>query len=215
MTRLAAVSLTLFAAIALAGCADRAAKPDPQHQQHQNPATAAAYPDAFNKAMHGMHGAMPAQYVGDPDGEFARGMIPHHQGAIDMADVVLKFGKDPAVRKLAEDIKRAQAPEIAQMRAWLDKHGLEKRVRRTEAAAGYKLAADKMHAAMNIAPSDDPDVDFMRAMIPHHQGAIEMANVELRYGRALELRSLAQNIVASQRKEIAFMRSWLASKAKK
>jgi len=213
MFRLAVLTLT---ALALAGCAERAAQPQPQPQhQHRDHATAGSYPEAFKKAVHSMHGAMPTSYLGDPDGEFARGMIPHHQGAIDMADVVLKYGKDPAIKKLAEDIKRAQAPEIAQMRAWLDKHGLEKRVRRPEAAAGYKQAADKMHAAMNIAPSDNADVDFVRAMIPHHQGAIDMANVELRYGRSLELRSLAQSIVVGQRKEIAFMRNWLAARAQK
>lgn len=211
MNRLAA-ALTITVALGLAACADRAPLTDP-HAQHRTPGPA-SYAEAFNKAVHGMHGAMPAQYVGDPDGEFARGMIPHHQGAIDMAEVVLRYGKDPAVRKLADDIKRAQAPEIAQMRAWLAKHGTAKRALRAEAATGYKAAADKMHAAMNIPPSTDADADFLRAMIPHHQGAIDMARVELRYGRDLELRSLAQAIVAGQTKEISQMQAMLAARKK-
>ena len=57
--------------------------------------------------------------TGDADRDFLASMIPHHQGAIDMAQVVLKHGKDPKVRKLAQDIIDAQKKEIATMKAWL------------------------------------------------------------------------------------------------
>ena len=57
--------------------------------------------------------------TGNPDRDVLAGMIPHHQGAIDMAEVELKHGKDPKVRKLAQDIIKAQKREIAQMQAWL------------------------------------------------------------------------------------------------
>lgn len=73
-------------------------------------------------ALHGvnmkMHEAMETAYTGDVDRDFVAGMIPHHQGAIDMARVVLAFGKDPEVKKLAEDIIKAQEQEIAWMKAW-------------------------------------------------------------------------------------------------
>ena len=59
----------------------------------------------------------------DPDAAFVLGMIPHHQGAIDMAEIVLKYGKDPETRKLAEEIIKAQQSEIAKMKAWLAKRG--------------------------------------------------------------------------------------------
>ena len=62
---------------------------------------------------------MNAPMTGDADRDFVSMMIPHHQGAIDMAEVVLKYGKDPKVKKLAQDIIKAQKHEIAMMQAWL------------------------------------------------------------------------------------------------
>ncbi|MBN9075257.1 MAG: DUF305 domain-containing protein [Rhizobiales bacterium 65-79] len=78
---------------------------------------------AFEKAMNDMHKSMMIDYSGNPDVDFVRGMIPHHQGAIDMARIELKYGKDPELRKLAQDIIAAQESEIAGMKAWLKKHG--------------------------------------------------------------------------------------------
>ena len=74
--------------------------------------------DANKTAMEKMHQNMDIQYTGDADKDFARGMIPHHEGAIDMAKTELKFGKDPELRKLAEDIITAQEKEIKQLKNW-------------------------------------------------------------------------------------------------
>jgi hypothetical protein len=67
----------------------------------------------------------------------------------------------------------------------------------------------RMHEGMDIAPSDDVDRDFIRMMIPHHQGAIDMALVQLKYGRNEKLRRLAQSIIVEQGQEIAYMRGLL------
>lgn len=78
---------------------------------------------ALEEANATMHQSMAIEMTGDVDVDFMRGMIPHHQGAIDMAVIVLKYGKDPEVRKLAEAIVAAQETEIAFMKEWLKKHG--------------------------------------------------------------------------------------------
>lgn len=77
---------------------------------------------AFEAAMTRMHTDMAIPYTGNADVDFVRGMIPHHQGAIDMAEVVIQYGSDPDVKKLAEEVIAAQTREIAWMQAWLAKN---------------------------------------------------------------------------------------------
>jgi len=86
------------------------------------PATSPA-DKAFASTMKTMMDGMHVKPTGKPDKDFALMMIPHHQGAIDMAKVELQYGTDPELRQLATDIVAAQEKEIAQMKAWLEKNG--------------------------------------------------------------------------------------------
>ncbi|WP_439533021.1 CopM family metallochaperone [Polymorphobacter sp.] len=118
-----------FAAIAafalLAACA-----PEPSTPAAETTPEAAAETPVMNAAQTAyavanarMHAAMGDTIPADADEAFLAGMIPHHQGAIDMANVVLEHGKDPKVRALAEAIIAAQKAEIAEMQSWLAERG--------------------------------------------------------------------------------------------
>jgi hypothetical protein len=102
---------------------------DPEHP-HDAPLAAdadtqAEVAAAYAATMTAMHGPMMSGIAhGDPDAAYVLGMIPHHQGAIDMSNVVLKYGVDPQVRALAEHIMADQLPEIEQMNAWLVAKGI-------------------------------------------------------------------------------------------
>lgn len=121
ITRLA-LAAALTGALALAGTAT-AQQGHGSHAGHgaaagtDTPATT-----AYKAANAKMHKDMDIAFTGDADADFVRGMIPHHQGAIDMARIVLEHGKDPEIRKLAGGVIAEQEKEIAQMREWLKKN---------------------------------------------------------------------------------------------
>ena len=78
---------------------------------------------AFMQSMMSMQHAMDAPMTGDPDKDFVTMMLPHHQGAVDMAKIQLRYGRDPVLRAMAQDIVASQAKEIATMKDWQAKHG--------------------------------------------------------------------------------------------
>lgn len=165
--------------------------------------------------------AAPAEPAADSganmaDVMFVRMMIPHHEGAIEMSDVLLdKTGVDPDVVAMAEQIKAAQAPEIEQMKAWLeewnvDMSGMDDMGGMDHGGMGGMDMSEDMDALEEADGAAAGDL-FLEQMIVHHEGAIDMAEDVLDDGEHPDVRELAENIVESQADEIEQMRSMLDS----
>jgi uncharacterized protein (DUF305 family) len=165
---------------------------------------------ACETAMTTMMTDMVTNYTGKPDVDFATGMIPHHQGAIAIAKVALQHGKDADIRKLAENVIKAQESEIALLKNWLAKSGQAALSPSAESAAAYKEAMSIMMKEMMTPYTGNADVDFARGMIPHHKGAVAMAKIEIQYGIDPEVRKIAEDAIRAQEGEIAFLNDWLA-----
>ncbi len=115
----------LFAALTLGAATIFVAAPHAQttdQTAHSAAGDAGPATPEYAAAMDAMMSGMMIPYTGDADIDFVRGMIPHHQGAVNNARIVLKHGKDPEVRKFAEDVIAAQEAEIKWMTDWLAKH---------------------------------------------------------------------------------------------
>lgn len=149
--------------------------------------------------------------VNDADVAFVQGMVPHHEQAIQMSELVIANGDDPTVIALAEQINAAQGPEIDQMNTWLDDWDIDPAgsdgMDGMDGANGM-MSDDEMDM-MSEAMGADLDRMFLETMIRHHQGAIRMAEVELEEGSNADVLALAQGIIDGQQAEIDQMQSML------
>lgn len=163
------------------------------------------------KAAHAqMMRNMAVPFTGDPDVDFRAHMIPHHQGAVDMSAVALRHAKNPGTRQVAEAISISQPREIYEFRGWLASRGTTPQSRSAAAVREYKAAHAKMMRNMAMPFTGDPDVDYRMHMIPHHQGAIDMARVALRHAKDPWTRQDAEAIIIAQQAEIYQFQNWLA-----
>ena len=169
----------------------------------------------YNDSMIVMHNQMMiGMAYNDPDVAFAQGMLGHHIGAVDMAEIQLKYGTDAEMRQLAQEIIDAQQAEIKQMQTWLANNpDVAEPTPDTKAMQqAYADGMDAMHDDMMAGIADpNPDMAFARGMLPHHVGAIDMAEVQLKYGKDAEMRQLAEEIIAAQKAEIEQMQNWIAT----
>ena len=115
-------SLILIAALTAASALPLMAE-DTAHTGHSMTGMESPATKAFMDANMKMHADMTIDYTGNADVDFIRGMVPHHQGAVDMAKIILEHGKDPEVKAFAEKIIAAQEAEIQWMTDWLAKNG--------------------------------------------------------------------------------------------
>lgn len=125
MSKLPLPALALALAVLGAPGAARAAEPMAMDHGAMAPAPAGgatAADKAFAEANAAMMKGMDVKPSGDPDRDFVAMMLPHHAGAVAMAEVELRYGKDPVLRKMAADIVKAQEAEMAEMRDWQKRH---------------------------------------------------------------------------------------------
>jgi uncharacterized protein (DUF305 family) len=151
----------------------------------------------------------------EADVMFAQGMIPHHQQAIDMSDMILaKEGIHPEVTALAEQIKAAQQPEIDTMNRWLSAWGRDMDAG-VEDGGGHHggeggIMTEEQMRQLDHARGRDGQRLFLEGMIQHHQGAIQMAETEIEDGNNEEATNLAKQIAETQQQEIETMQELLA-----
>lgn len=128
------------------------------------------------------------------DVAFAQRMILHHSMAVDMAQYALKNARDARVRKNAQEVIEVQTREIGQMAAWLRK---------------WKASVPKAAPATFTNIQGSPDRWFLTEMIPHHQGAIDMAKLAQTHSTNKSVLNLAATILKTQQAEINQYRAWL------
>lgn len=136
------------------------------------------------------------------DAMFIDGMIEHHQGAIDMAEMALEQAEHEEIRTLSEEIVAAQASEIEQMQSWRSEWYPD-----LAPTAGMEMEMGDMMISEDA--SKPFDQRFIQAMISHHQGAIGMAQMALAQAEHEEIRTLAEAVIAAQEAEIKEMQGWL------
>src|SRR6202008_1363582 len=206
-----------------------------QDLSRQSSAAEVAFLRENDAAMTKMMNGMAVKPTGDVDHDFVAMMAPHHQGAIDMSEAELRYGHNEQLIRIAQDIAVEELQEIAAMRAASGEKltpteatlaasfagtaagpGLSSPVLADNVPPSPKTeppflaenaaAMTKMMNDMTIKPTGNIDRDFVAMMVPHHQGAIDMAQTELRYGRKAQLRRIAQEIVVDQIQQISLMR---------
>lgn len=165
-----------------------------------------------NSTMPGMGSSSsgsPAATAAPGDVTFAQMMIPHHEQAVEMAQLALQDRSQASVEvtQLATDISKAQGPEIETMKKWLTSWGASTAMPMDHSMPG--MMGDEQMKELETATGADFDRAWLTAMIAHHEGAVTMAKDVLGTTSNPEVRALAQAIVDGQQKEIATMKDLL------
>lgn len=152
----------------------------------------------------------------DYDLRFIDGMTLHHQGAVNMAKEVLNKSKRPEMKKIANEMIAAQNREISQMKewrkTWYPKASSTPMAYNAPMSHMMAMTPEQMQSmmmSMDLGAADDQfDLRFLNAMIPHHEGALVMAQDALKKSKRPEMKKLSQEILTSQKQEIEQMKQW-------
>jgi len=164
----------------------------------------------MDKMMTDMH---QMEMTGNIDNDFAMMMKSHHQAAVDMSEVELESGKDDELKKMAQKIIDSQKSEINELQAFLDNHkNLEKNYDPAMKEQGFSKMMDQNMMMMMDMPkmeeNSSTDKQYTLMMIPHHQGAVKMAEGYVQFGKDSGLISMAKKIIADQNIEIEQFKKW-------
>jgi uncharacterized protein (DUF305 family) len=141
------------------------------------------------------------------DGRFIDAMVPHHQGAIEMARVALKNAEHEEIKELSRNITSSQQAEIEELKS-IKKEEYGTSEVPMEMSQEQMRGMGMMMNPERLAHSESFDRAFIDAMIPHHQSAIEMAQVAYEKSENPRIKELAKNIVSAQQREIEQMKQW-------
>lgn len=159
-----------------------------------------------NLVGEGQNGQTDQGMMGNMDRHFIENMVPHHQDAVDMAEIALVKAEHPEIKQLAENITSSQSREITEMRQWYKEwYGTD--VPASSSMMGHRgmMNITDLNKLENAKPFDK---EFIEQMVPHHQMAIMMAQMVLNNSDRPEIRNLASSIIETQSAEIAEMRQW-------
>ena len=195
-------AVSVAAAVALAGCGSSDSSGDTSHDHAQ--ATSSATSSSATSTGPGTAAHNPADIT------FATNMIPHHQQAVEMADLALNQASSAQVKTLAQGIKSAQDPEIRTMSGWLTAWGQPVPTPMVGHDMSSMSGMDGMMSQAEMQQLQSAsgaafDRMWVQMMIKHHEGAVAMATTEIQDGQDTAAKALAQQIITAQNTEIATM----------
>ena len=213
------MAVALAIALSFSACQNKALNPETNHSSmemsdssHHNNTSAmdGSMPmiGVMNRMMQDMHHM---QMTGNVDYDFAMMMKSHHQGAVKMAQVEVQSGKDEVLKQMAQKIIDDQEAEINELQSFLDSHKKsDKNYDPAKKDGGFaKVMTQDMSMMMpKMKQGSSIDKQFVQMMIPHHEGAIHMAEGFIQFGKDPGLIFLAKKMIADQRKEIEQFKKW-------
>lgn len=210
-------TLTVFAALILQACSENPKKTETETnsatEQVQNNGSGSNMPAQQNEILQEMQDMMDEMHSktlsGNNDEDFAEMMSDHHDGAVEMSEILIRKGKDEELKNFGRQVIKTQQQEMKLM----DRFDNLKDQSANSAEFQRELMAT-MAPMMNtgLPVHNDVDRDYAEQMIPHHQSAVEMAKVYKKYGKQPELLKLSDDLIATQQKEIEFLKQWLSRK---